>query len=72
MSAYDKVGSKSCNKDSNITWQVLTSTIVSSQVKKSWLMRKTRKQLKIGRYAKESHAKVWEIGRSKKKWVMAI
>ena len=35
MSAYDKVGSKSRTKDSNITRRVLTSTIVSSQMKKS-------------------------------------
>ena len=49
MSAYDKVGSKSCTKDSNITRQVLTSTIVSSQMKKVPLMRKTIKTLKIGR-----------------------
>ena len=35
MSAFDKVGSKSCTKDSNITRQVLTSTIVSSQMKKA-------------------------------------
>ena len=49
MSAYDKVGSKSCTKDSNITRWVLTSTIVSSQMKKDRLMRKTRKTLKIGR-----------------------
>ena len=49
MSAYDKVGSKSCTKDSNITRWVLTLTIVSTQMKKSWLMRKTRKTLKIGR-----------------------
>ena len=34
MSAYDKVGSKSCTKDSNITRRVLTSTIVSTQMKK--------------------------------------
>ena len=49
MSAYDKVGSKSHTKDSNITRRVLTSTIVSSQMKKARLMRKTRKRLKIGR-----------------------
>ena len=49
MSAYDKVGSKSRTKDSNITRQVLTSTIVSSQMKKARLMRKTRKPLKIGK-----------------------
>ena len=35
MSAYDKVGSKSCTKDSNITRQVFTSTIVSSQMKRA-------------------------------------
>ena len=35
MSSYDKVGSKSCTKDSNITRQVLTSKIVSSQMKKA-------------------------------------
>ena len=35
MSAYDKVGSKSHTKDSNITRRVLTSTIVSSQMKKA-------------------------------------
>mgnify|MGYP000098854311 CR=1 FL=1 len=35
MSAYEKVGSKSCTKDSNITRRVPTSTIVSSQMKKS-------------------------------------
>ena len=49
MSSYDKVGSKSCIKDSNITRQVLTLTIVISQMKKSWLMRKEGKILKIGR-----------------------
>ena len=49
MSAYDKVGSKSCTKDSNITRRVLTSTIVNIQMKKARLMRKTRKTLKIGR-----------------------
>ena len=49
MSAYDKVGSKSCTKDSNITRWILTLTIVSTQMKKSWLMRKIRKILKIGR-----------------------
>ena len=49
MSAYDKVGSKSHTKDSNITRRVLTSTIVSSQMKKARLMRKTRKILKISR-----------------------
>ena len=30
MSAYDKVGSKLCTKDSNIIRQILTSTIVST------------------------------------------
>ena len=49
MSAYDKVSSKSCNKDSNITRCILTSTIVSTQMNKAWLMRKKRKILKIGR-----------------------
>ena len=49
MSAYDKVGSKSRTKDSNITRWVLTSTIVSTQMKKARLMRKTSKPLKIGR-----------------------
>ena len=49
MSAYDKVGSKSRTEESNITRRVLTSTIVSSQMKKVWLMRKTRKTLKFGR-----------------------
>ena len=49
MSAYEKVGSKSCTKDSNITKWVLTSTIVSTQMKKARLMRKTRKTLKISR-----------------------
>ena len=39
MSAYEKVGSKSCTKDSNITRRVLTSTIVSNQMKKARLMR---------------------------------
>ena len=34
MSAYDKVGSKSHAKDSNITRLVLTLTIISSQMKK--------------------------------------
>ena len=49
MSAYDKVGSKSRTKDSNITRGVLTLTIVSTQMKKYWLVRKTSKTLKIGR-----------------------
>ena len=49
MSAYDKVGSKSRTKDSNIIRRVLTSTIVSSQMKKARLMRNTSKTLKIGR-----------------------
>ena len=35
MSAYDKVGSKSHTKDINITRWVLTSTIVSTQMKKA-------------------------------------
>ena len=35
MSAYDKVGSKSHTKDSNITRQVLTLIIVSTQMKKA-------------------------------------
>ena len=34
MSAYDKVSSKSFTKDSNIMTQVLTLTIVSTQMKK--------------------------------------
>ena len=34
MSAYDKVGSKLHTKDSNITRHILTSTIVSNQMKK--------------------------------------
>ena len=41
MSAYEKVGSKSHTKDSNITRRVLTLTIVSSQMKKALFMRKT-------------------------------
>ena len=49
MSAYNKVGSKSRTKDSNITRRILTSTIVSTQMKKAQLMRKTSKTLKIGR-----------------------
>ena len=49
MNAYDKVGFRSHTKDSNITRRVLTSTIVSTQMKKAQLMRKTRKLLKIGR-----------------------
>ena len=49
MSAYEKVGSKSHTKDSNITRGVLILTIVSTQMKKAQLMRKTRKILKIGR-----------------------
>ena len=48
VSAYDKVGSKSHKKDSNITRWVLKSTIISTQMKKAQLMRKTRKILKIG------------------------
>ena len=43
------MGSESCTKNSNITRQLLTLTIVSTQMKKAWLMRKTRKTLKIGR-----------------------
>ena len=35
MSAYDKVGSKSRTKDSNITRRVLTLTIVCIQIKKA-------------------------------------
>ncbi|OWP36904.1 hypothetical protein CEG88_26030 [Klebsiella aerogenes] len=61
MSAYEKVGSKSCTKDSNITRCVLTSTIVNTQMKKAQIMRKTRKILKIAR------GKALEIGRSNKK-----
>ena len=49
MSAYEKMGSKSCTKDSNITRRVLTSRTVSTQMKKARLMRKTSKTLKIGR-----------------------
>ena len=49
MSAYDKVGSKSWTKDSNITRCILTSTLVSTQIKKSQLIRNTRKSLKISR-----------------------
>ena len=45
MSSYDK----SHTKDSNITRRVLTLTIVSSQMKKAQIMRKTRKIFKIGR-----------------------
>ena len=50
MSSYDKVDSKSRTKDSNITRRGFTSTIVSSQLKKVRLMRKTRKILKISRH----------------------
>jgi len=49
MSAYEKVDSKSCTKDSNITRRVLTLKLVCSQMKKAQLMRKTRKIFKIGR-----------------------
>ena len=49
MSAYYKVGSKSCTKDSNITRSVLTLTIVSSQMKKAQLMRKRSETLKTSR-----------------------
>ena len=49
MSPYDKVGSKSCIKYSNIIRRVLTSTIVSSQMRKAQLMIKTNIILKNGR-----------------------
>ena len=49
MNTYDKVGYKSQTKDINITRLIFTLTIVSTQMKKARLMRKTRKILKIGR-----------------------
>lgn len=49
MSTYEKVCSQSRTKYSNITRLILTSTIVSTQMKKARLMRMTRKTLKIGK-----------------------
>ena len=46
MSAYETVGSKSHTKYSNIIRWVLTLTIVSTQMNKAQLMRKTRKKFK--------------------------
>ena len=48
MSAYDKVGSKSHTKDSNTIKWVLTSNRLNTQMKKSWLIRSTRKIMQIG------------------------
>lgn len=49
MIAYESVGSTSCTKDINVTRRVLTSTIVSTQMKKSGLIGKIGKTLKISR-----------------------
>jgi hypothetical protein len=47
--SYQDIGSKSRSKDANVTRRVLTSTIMGKEMKKSCIVRKTSKSLRIGR-----------------------
>lgn len=60
MDSYESVAKTSCSKDSNATWCFITSTIVSNQMRRSYIIRNKSQNLRINRKTLAKAIQKWQ------------